>query len=101
MGFLFLFAKMWREPSRVSPRKSAMYPEKIGLDAKGSASAGAPYDHFLQAHQREPRSRREYRHWLKSHYTTNWQYWYDRYREYLEYHFGSRVGSGHHRARGW
>lgn len=64
-------------------------------DEVANASPGKPYEIFVDQNRREPKDRYEYKTWLKRNFTTDWEYWYDRYREHRAYEDGFAPGSGH------
>lgn len=79
--------------SRRAQRVKDQQMEELSIQVE-SASAGRPYQIFIDTKGREPINRYEYKRWLKVNFTTNWEYWYDRYREYREYYDGYAPGSG-------
>ena len=80
---------MRKQASRKAQR--VMVKQPVAVE---SASAGKPYQIFMDRKGRPPKSRYEYKRWLKENFTTDWEYWYDRYREYREYYDGYAPGSG-------
>lgn len=89
------FSKESYTPMRKRQPSSKMRAPRMPVsDGVENESPGKPYEIFIDQNRREPKDRYEYKAWLKRNFTTDWEYWYDRYREYRAYEDGFAPGSG-------
>jgi hypothetical protein len=96
LGLYFLklsCLKMREEEHQAEMQEMAMSDVEESPEVENE-SAGEPYQIFIDKNGREPKNRYEYRVWLKQNFTTDWEYWYERYRQYRRYQDGFDPGSG-------